>query len=200
MTPRAAHLLVLVALAGCDLNGGPLTYPGASVFEPPARDFHFFYLSPPWTRRTTPSDLLALLAVDVFDQFNPSTKAHSHELRVSYGTGSSRATIEAVRATLASAGHSFRGEITALTTLGGAPGFDLFSTVQVASGLAYHRETVFTASTQKPVRFALTAAYPLDEPEVDDLLKSFSPGPDQGSVTPPRVRDAGTPASDGGTP
>lgn len=200
MTTRAACLLVIVGLAACDLNGGPLTYPGASVFESPARDFHFFYLSPPWTRRTTPSDLIALLAVDVFDQFNPSSKAHSHELRVSYGTGSSRAAIEAVRSTLASAGHSFRGEITAVTALRGAPGFDLHSTVQVASGLAYHRETVFTASSKTPVRFAITAAYPLDEPEVDDLLKSFSPGPDKGSVTPPRVRDSGAPAFDAGAP
>ena len=201
MVRRAIGILVLATLgSACDLNGGPLTYPGASVFEPPARDFHFFYLSPPWRHRPTPADLLALLAVDVFDQFNPSSNALSHELKVSYGVGTSRDTIEAARAALAGAGHAFRGEITPIRSLTGEAGWDLLSTVQTANGIAYHRETTYTASSQKPVRFAITAAYPLDEQEIDDLLKSFSAGPDPGSVTPPRVRDSGQPATDAGAP
>jgi hypothetical protein len=186
-------LAVTLLSAGCEINGGPLTYPGASVFEPPARDFHFHYLSPPWRHRAAPADLLALLAVDVYDQLNPTGDALSHELRVSYGTGDNRATIEAARAVLAKAGHAFRGEITAIRALTGEEGWDLLSTVQTPIGIAYHRETAYTASSSKPVRFALTAAYPLDEQEVDDLLQSFSAGPDPGSVTPPRVKDAGVP-------
>jgi len=197
---RQATLLLLAVLAGCDINGGPLTYPGASVFEPPAHDFHFHYLSPPWRLRTPPADLIALLSVDVFDQFNPSSSALSHELRISYGTGSSRDTIEAARTVLLQGGHQLRGEITALRALTGEQGWSLLSTVQTPAGVAYHREAAFTASSQRPVRFALTAAYPLDEQEVDDLLQSFSAGPDPGSVTPPRVHDLGLPPTDGGAP
>ncbi len=193
-------LLGVVLLAGCDLDGNSLRYPGASVFEPPARDFHFHYLSPPWRIRPKPADLIAHLSVDVLDQFNPTSNAFSHELRLSYATGTSREAIDAVRLVLAKAGHSFRSEVAPVRALTGEVGWDLLSTVQTSAGLGYHRETFFTASSGKPVRFSLTSAYPLDEQDVDDLLGSFSAAPDDGSVTPPRVRDRGVASADAGAP
>jgi len=188
---RGLALALLVVVAACDANGNSLTYPGASVYQSPAKDFHFHFLEPPWRPDTPEAGVLAHLAADSSGPIIPGTKPVTHELRVTYGAGASaQAAAAAEQASEVTAGRTITTQATKLTTLTGEEGWDVQSLKDLPAGRAYYRETFFQA-TGKVVRFSLVAAYATDSLDVNDLFLSFSLGPDPGGPTPTRVRDGG---------
>jgi hypothetical protein len=185
-------LLLPLVFAGCGLNGAQQLYPGASVYESPRHDFHLHYLQPPWRQAKAESGKLLHLAVDNFGQFQSSDKAMTHQLWVSYVPGSNAQQAIAGLVTEATqAGRAITVDAAQVACLTGERGWQLFAQKDQAAGRFYFREVVFPSSAGNLVRLSLTAFYPLDEQDIDDLVRSFSAGSDPGTDAPPRNPDAG---------
>jgi hypothetical protein len=181
-------LLVLALSGGCGLDARALTYPGASVYQPSSKDFHFHYLAPPWLADATPKDALIQLSIAATSQA-PGTIGSSHQLRVAHADGSSAwSAAQTQRQAALQAGATLSRDVEALTTLTGESGWDVQAYRDLAPGRAFYRDAFFTAATGQLVRFSLLSAYPTDELEIDDLLLSFSAGPDPGTPGPEKVQ------------
>lgn len=185
-----------VLLGACDINGTSQTYPGASVFQSPSRDFHFHYLAPPWRYGAPEGGLLGHLVLDPFSQFNPNDHAVSYELRVAYcAKATTQGAALAQRDVAVSAGQTVSRDVAPLTSLTGETGWELYSfkdrlTKDNTTVRLYYRDSFYATSLGKVVRFGLSGLYPVDEPDVDDLVHSYSASLDPGTDVPPRIPDA----------
>jgi hypothetical protein len=186
---RAVILSAL--LAACDISGAGQTYPGASLYQSPSRDFHFHYLAPPWRHGNPEAGKLVHLVVDNFGQFTTTDKALTHQVWASYSSeASTRAAADVVAAELTQAGRTITRPASEVGSLGGDRGWQLFAQRDVSTGRFYYRECLFEAGSGKVVRLSLTGFYPLDEQDIDDLVLSFSAGADPGTQVPPSHLDA----------
>jgi hypothetical protein len=197
---RALHFLIaLLTLAACDINGKQQTYPGASVYAPPTRDFHFHFLEPPWRPAKIESGKLFALAVDSLGQLSAEDKAISHKVTLSYEDGAdSRRGADNAIAEHQKSSRIITKSPAAIQSLTGESGWDLLAYKDQTAGRAYYRDSFFTTSSKKVIRFSFVAAYALDDADIDDLVLSFSAKPDEGSATPKRhdPTDAGPAGSD----
>lgn len=186
---RRALLLLWVALPGCHVNGRQLDWPGASVYQPPGGDFHFHYLAPPWRQEAASPGELGRLSIPASAQ-GPGTIASSHLLKILVtSSGSPRAAAEAQRQNEVNARHTLSRDLAPVTTLTGEEGWDLQSYQDLPPGRAYYRESFFaTASPGRVARLSLLSAYPTDENDIEDLVASYSAGPDPGTPGPEKVK------------
>jgi hypothetical protein len=111
------------------------------------------------------------------------------------------------------AGKTISDDVDEITTLTGEQGWEYLAYKDEGEkGRFYYRDTAFTDANGRVVLFTMVAAYPLDVRDVDDLMRSFSAGPDEGTRTPKRLFDGSQPpqqpdqglpdsgAADGGLP
>jgi len=211
-------LLTLALLAGCDLNGNELRYPGASVFQAPDGGFHFHFLAPPWRYQKKEPKHIVYLVVDSYSQFNRSEGEEitiSHKLWVSHGTQATpRAEMEYLRSRAITGGKIIETDVASFETLTGEEGWSYVAHKDEGEkGRFYYRDAGFLDASGKVIQFSMTAAYPLDVQDIDDLLRSYSAGPDDGTPVPRRLFDGSQPPvkpdlygapdfsiADGGTP
>lgn len=191
-------LALLLALAGCDLNGNDLRYPGASVFQAQDGGFHFHFLAPPWRYQKKEPKHIVYLVVDSYSQFNRSGGEEvtiSHKLWVSYGTQASpRAEMEYLRNRAVTGGKIVETDVASFETLTGEEGWSYVTHKDEGEkGRFYYRDAGFLDASGKVIQFSMTAAYPLDVQDIDDLLCSYSAGPDDGTPTPRRLFDGSQP-------
>jgi hypothetical protein len=185
---RRALLLLCLALPGCDLNGRELDWPGASVYQPPSKDFHLHYLAPPWQNEAPGPGELGRLSIPATAQ-GPGTISSSHLLKILVmKVGSPLAAAEAQRQNELNVRHTLGRDLTRITTLTGEEGWDLQSYQDLPQGRAHYRESFFpTALPGQVARLSLLSAYPTDENDIEDLLASYSAGPDPGTPGPERL-------------
>jgi hypothetical protein len=190
--PLVLAIVALLVLGGCGLDARSLTYPGATVFQPPTKDFHFHYPAPPWDVDPNPQDALIQLSVKATYQA-PGTVDYSHQLRVVRVVGTSTADAAAAQVQAeAQAKHVITAGPTPITSMTGDPGTDLQSYEDLPQGRGYFRKTFFATKTaiegSMIVELALHSAYPPNEQEVEDLVLSFSSGEDPGTPGPDKTQ------------
>lgn len=199
-----ALAVVAVGLCGCDINGNDLLYPGASVFEAPDRGFHFHFLSPPWRFQDKEAKHLAFLVVDSYSQFHRSGEVTiSHKLWIAHESAAAdpQTFVQSLRQKAVAAKKTVSRDVAQLTTLTGEKGWDYVAHApDNKGGRYYYRDAAFSDANGKVVSFIMLAAYDLATQDIDDLLESFTAGPDDGTVAPPRKPDRGASASDSGPP
>jgi hypothetical protein len=193
---RAFLLLSLVlvlalplALTACDLDGNAQVYPGASVYEAPDRGFHFHYLSPPWRQLATDRNKwLVHLVVD-----EPGKEdSTSHKLWVGYHKGTvPKTAADQLRDESKNKGHTISSDVAKITARTGEEGWECHAYKDYpTAGRFYQRHVVFADSSGSLVHFSFWTAYPTDEQDIDELVLSYSAGPDDGTETPSRKPDA----------
>jgi hypothetical protein len=181
-------LAPLLLLACCDINGGQQLYPGASIYESPTRSFHFHFLAPPWHREPPPSEVLVYLAVSILSQFNLENQSISHHLQVTFGSErEARREADVAQEKATRDGRIISRTISSVTSLSGEQGWEFHAFKDRSSGRQYFRDSFFSDGEKRIVHFSLTSAYPLDDQDMNDLIFSFSAGPDPGTKVPPRV-------------
>lgn len=191
---RLVPLLALAfVLVGCDINGTGQVYPGASVFQAPDRSFHFHFLSPPWRYKPHATGEIVHLVVDSFSQFNddPKDLSITHKLWVKAATSADpRSAVQVLRDEARTKTRTITRDLHQVTTLTGEKGWQYLAYRDEKTGRFYYRDSALALGSSAAVLFSFVAAYPLDEHEIDDLVQSFSAGPDPGEDTPPRIWDA----------
>lgn len=188
MIRRLQTVVWLLLLVGCDINGTSLAHPGASIYQAPDEGFHFHYLSPPWRTASGEAQLLVKLVVDAYGEFSPSDDKLSHILRISYGaTSSPFEEARLARDAAMAKGHVSPEVPAALVSLTGQAGWQFFSHQETPDDRNYFRECFYLDALGRVVRLALAGAFPMDEQNVEDLVLSYSSGPDDGTATPPPI-------------
>jgi hypothetical protein len=190
-------IILAVGLCGCDINGNDQLYPGASVFEAPDKGFHFHYLSPPWRFQNKEAKHLAFLVVDSYSQFHRSGEVTiSHKLWIAHESAADpKAFVQSLHDKAVKEKKTISRSVKQFTTLTGEKFWDYVAHASDKKGGNYHyRDAAFTDANGKVVSFIMLAAYELATQDIDDLLESFSAGPDDGTETPPRTPDRGASA------
>jgi len=197
-----AVLLLVLPLGACEINGSTQTYPGASVYQAPDNGFHFHFLSPPWRYAEKEQRHLVYLVVDSFSQFHRAGDVTiSYKLWVSHDqSASAQVGAVALRDKALGAGKMMHTDLESFETLTGEQGWQYMAYKDDPKGERYyHRDSLLTDGHGRVVLFSLTAAYPLWEQDVDDVILSFSDGPDLDDTQTPPKRPDGGPGPDAAT-
>jgi hypothetical protein len=184
--------LAVLLIGGCGLDARSLTYPGATVYQPSTKDFHFHYLAPPWDVDPNPQDALIQLSVKATYQA-PGTVDYSHQLRVVRVVGTSTADAAAAQVQQEKQlSHVIALGPTPITSMSGDLGTDLQTYEDLPQGRGYFRKTFFATKTAVEgsmiVELALHSAYPPGEQEIEDLILSFSSEADPGTPGPEKTQ------------
>jgi len=201
----AIGLIGLALLTACTINGNAQTYPGASVYQAPGGKFHFHFLAPPWRYKPKEAKHLVYLVVDSTSQFKRSGDISiNHKLWISYDPGTRPETVVSdLRDKAVAAGKTLHRDLESFNTLTGEQGYQYMAYKDDAkTGDRYdYRDVTFTDIDGHVVLFAMVAAYSLWDQDMDDVILSYSAGPDTDDTESPSRRFDGLPLFlDSGTP